>query len=120
MLGHRLQNIPRYQGSVWAKWDVTEFEQLKGLSLGFGVYVVGNRQGDYISTFQLPGYVRLDAMAAYSWLAWGKKVTAQLNIKNLANARYFESTDINVNANPRYSIYPGAPFTVSGTIKVNF
>ena len=120
MLGHRLQNIPRYQGSTWVKWDVTEFEQLRGLSLGFGVYVVGNRQGDYISSFQLPGYVRLDAMAAYSWLAWGKKVTAQLNIKNLANARYFESTDINVNANPRYSIYPGAPFTVSGTIKVNF
>ncbi len=120
MLGHRLQNIPRYQGSVWAKWDVTEFEQLRGLSLGFGVNVVGNREGDYISTFQLPGYVRLDAMAAYSWWAWGKKVTAQLNLKNLANTRYFESTDINTNANPRYSIYPGAPFTVSGTIKVNF
>jgi len=51
------------------------------LSLGFGVNVVGNREGDYISTFQLP-YVRLDAMAAYSWLAWGKKVTAQLNLKN--------------------------------------
>jgi len=120
MLGHRLQNIPRYQGSTWVKWDVTEFPQLKGLSLGMGVYVVGNRQGDYISSFQMPGYVRLDAMASYTWWAWGKMVTAQLNLKNLANTRYFESTDINVNANPRYAIYPGAPFSVSGTIKVNF
>ena len=120
MLGHRLQNIPRYQGSAWVKWDVTEFEQLRGLSLGMGVYVVGNRQGDYISSFQLPGYVRLDAMAAYTWKAWGRDVTAQLNLKNLANARYFELTDINTNANPRYSIYPGAPFSVSGTIKVKF
>lgn len=120
MLGHRLQNIPRYQGSVWAKWDVTEIERLEGLSLGFGVYVVGNRQGDYISSFQLPGYVRLDAMAAYSWNVWGKKMTAQLNLKNLANTRYFESTDINVNANPRYSVYPGSPFSAVGTIKVEF
>jgi iron complex outermembrane receptor protein len=99
---------------------VTEIEQLRGLSLGFGVYVVGNRQGDYISSFQLPGYVRLDAMAAYTWNVIGKKVTAQLNLKNLANTRYFESTDINTNANPRYSVYPGTPFSAVGTIKVEF
>ena len=54
MLGHRLQNIPRYQGSTWVKWDVTEFPQLKGLSLGAGVYVVGNRQGDYIELVPAP------------------------------------------------------------------
>lgn len=118
-LGRRLIGIPRYQGSFWAKWDVKEIEALDGLSLGFGVFVVGNRQGDDLSTFQLPGYVRLDAMAAYTWKIMGNDVTAQLNLRNLGNARYFESADNNFST-PKYSIYPGAPFTAMGTVRVAF
>lgn len=118
-LGRRLIGIPRYQGSFWAKWDVKEIAQLDGLSLGFGVFVVGNRQGDDQSTFQLPGYVRLDAMAAHKWQIMGKDVTAQLNLRNLGNTRYFESADNNFST-PRLSIYPGAPFTAVGTVRVAF
>jgi iron complex outermembrane receptor protein len=69
-LGHRLPNVPRYAGSLWFKWEVKEVPQLEGLSLGFGAYVVGSRQGNLQSTFQLPGYVRFDAMAAYTWKSW--------------------------------------------------
>jgi iron complex outermembrane receptor protein len=118
-LGRRLMGVPRYQGSFWAKWDVKEIAALDGLSLGFGVFVVGNRQGDDQSSFQLPGYVRLDAMAAYKWKVMGQTVTAQLNLRNLANTRYFESTDSNFST-PKFAIYPGAPFTAVGTIKVEF
>jgi iron complex outermembrane receptor protein len=119
-LGRRLPNIPRYAGSLWAKWDVKEFEALEGLSLGFGVYVVGLRQGDARSSFQLPGYVRLDAMAAYRWKVDAHEVTAQLNIRNLNNARYFENADPESNVDPRLGIYPGAPLTAIGSIKVAF
>jgi iron complex outermembrane receptor protein len=63
--------------------------------------------------------VRLDAMAAYKWKMMGRDVTAQLNLRNLANTRYFESSDSNFST-PRNSIYPGAPFTAVGTIKVEF
>lgn len=119
-LGHRLMNIPRYSGSVWLKWDVKEIAELDGFSLGFGAFVVGNRQGDSTSTFQLPGYVRLDALAAYKWKVGPTNVTAQLNLRNLANTRYYESTDPSSNANPRFAIYPGAPFTAVGSIKVEF
>jgi iron complex outermembrane receptor protein len=117
--GRRLMGVPRYQGSFWAKWDVKEIAALDGLSLGFGVFVVGNRQGDDQSSFQLPGYVRLDAMAAYKWKVMGQTVTAQLNLRNLANTRYFESSDSNFST-PKFAIYPGAPFTAVGTIKVEF
>ncbi|CCJ07324.1 TonB-dependent receptor [Methylocystis sp. SC2] len=87
-----------------------------GLSLGFGAYVVGNRQGNNQGTFQLSGYVRFDAMAGYSWNSWwGTKTTAQLNIRNLTNARYFESADLFANGNPILAIYPGAPFTAIGS-----
>jgi len=120
MLGHRLQNIPRYQGSVWAKWGRYGIRATERPEPRLRRQCRRQPRGRLHQHVPAPGYVRLDAMAAYSWLAWGKKVTAQLNLKNLANTRYFESTDINTNANPRYSIYPGAPFTVSGTIKVNF
>lgn len=118
-LGRRLIGVPRYQGSFWAKWDIKEIAELDGVSLGFGVFVVGNRQGDDQSTFQLPGYVRLDAMAAYKFKVMGNDVTAQLNLRNLANTRYYESADNNFST-PKYSIYPGAPFTAFGTVRVAF
>jgi iron complex outermembrane receptor protein len=119
-LGHRLPNAPRYAGSFWAKWDVKEIAALEGFSLGFGVYVVGNRQGDLSSNFQLPGYARLDAMASYRWNIGAQKVTAQLNIRNLNNVRYFENADPDANVDPRLGIYPGAPLTAIGSIKVEF
>lgn len=120
-LGHRVANVPRYAGSLWAKWDVKEIAQLEGVSVGFGAYVVGNRQGNLQSTFQLPGYVRFDAMAAYSWQSWGgTKTTAQLNIRNLTNTRYFENSDPFTTSPPQFAIYPGAPFTAIGSIKVDF
>jgi iron complex outermembrane receptor protein len=119
-VGHRLPNVPRYAGSFWAKWDVKEIPELEGLSFGFGVYVVGIRQGDLSNTFQMPGYARLDAMAAYRWNIGAQKLTAQLNIRNLNNVRYFENADPESNVDPRFGVYPGAPFTAIGSIKVEF
>lgn len=62
--GKRLPNAPRYAGSLWLKYDVTGYAE-DGLSLGLGVFAAGQREGDVENTFQLPGFARLDAMAAY-------------------------------------------------------
>ena len=61
--GNVLQNVPRHSGSIWLKYDAPG--DLKGLTLGGGVVAVGLRQGDNQNDFQLPGYARIDAMAAY-------------------------------------------------------
>ncbi len=119
-LGHRLPNVPRYGGSFWCKWDVTEIPELHGLSLGIGVRFVGNRQGDAISSFQLPAYARLDAMAAYKWSFGPMNLVAQVNVRNLTDTIYYESTDPDSNVSPRLGIAPGAPRAVVGSLRVEF
>ena len=61
--GHRLQNVPRNQGSLWLEFGADG--QFKGLSLGAGAILVGERPGDNENTFTVPGYTRVDAFAAY-------------------------------------------------------
>jgi iron complex outermembrane receptor protein len=119
-LGHRLPNVPRYAGSFWCKWDVKELAELSGLSLGIGVRFVGNRQGDLISSFQLPAYARLDGMASYRWKFGATNLIAQVNVRNLTNTTYYESTDQEANVGPRLGIAPGAPRAVVGSLRVEF
>ncbi|MGH8612834.1 MAG: TonB-dependent siderophore receptor [Gammaproteobacteria bacterium] len=59
--GHRLPDVPRHSGSLWAKYAVIP----ERFDIGAGIFAAGQRQGDLQNTFQLPGYVRLDAYAAY-------------------------------------------------------
>jgi iron complex outermembrane recepter protein len=64
--GNLLPSVPRNSGSLWAKWEFTE-ELLRGLNIGTGVYVRGQREGDNANSFQLPGYARWDASIGYSF-----------------------------------------------------
>lgn len=118
--GKRLSNVPEHSGSLWLKYDFTQHQPLNGLSLGFGMYVAGRRQGDADNTFRLPGYVRLDALAAYQWKVRSTNITAQLNIRNLLDNEYYESSDPFFNVAPRLGVYPGAPLTAVGSIRVEF
>ncbi|HNS59350.1 MAG TPA: TonB-dependent receptor, partial [Nitrosomonas europaea] len=68
----------------------------------------------------LPGYVRLDALAAYRMKLGPTRLTAQVNIRNLLDKRYYESTDPFVNAPPRVGIYPGAPLTILGSLRLEY
>jgi outer membrane receptor protein involved in Fe transport len=58
--------VCRNTAGVWTRYD---FQQgpWRGLSLGAGVFAVGEREGDDANTFQLPGYARVDLLAAYDW-----------------------------------------------------
>ncbi|MDE2180435.1 MAG: TonB-dependent receptor [candidate division NC10 bacterium] len=117
--GHRLPDVPLHSGSLWS-WYRIERGAFSGLDVGAGVFAAGLRQGDEQSSFQLPGYARMDAAATYHW-RWGpSRLTARLNIVNLLNQRYFESSNITdiLTRNPRLGIIPGAPLTVLGSIEV--
>jgi iron complex outermembrane receptor protein len=107
--GNRLPLVPYNAGSVWAKYDLTS-----RFSVGAGLFTVGRREVDEDNSAQLPGYVRLDAMAAYRWQLGGGRLTAQLNLNNLTDEKYFET------AFNRNSIIPGDPLLVFGSLRFEY
>lgn len=118
--GNRLNNVPEHSGSLWLKYEVKEYEPLDGWSFGIGMFAVGKRQGDDANTFVLPGYVRLDAFTSYRYQLGDSRLIAQFNIRNLLDKTYYESTDPFQSAPPRVGIYPGAPLTAMGSIRLEF
>lgn len=118
--GKRLSNVPEHAGSLWLRYDVKEIAALDGLSFGLGTYLAGQRHGDPDNSFQLPGYVRLDAFAAYRWNIGPTRLTTQVNIRNLLDKTYYESTDPDSNVAPRLGVYPGTPLTVLGSLRLEY
>ena len=111
-LGKRWPGVPRNAGNLWAKYD-TAPGQKEGWSFGAGFYANGLREGNNTNSFALPGYVRFDTMIGWRTVLQGIPVEAQLNVTNLADAKYFESVVGN-------GAYYGAPRTFTGSIKMKF
>ncbi len=118
--GNRMANVPEHSGSLWVKFDVDGYDAQQGFSFGVGGVAAGARQGDFENSFQMPGYVRMDAFAAYKMKVGPTKVTTQFNIRNLLDKDYYESTDPFQNVAPRLGIAPGAPLTAIGSIRVEY
>jgi iron complex outermembrane receptor protein len=117
----RLPGVPLHGGSLWLKYDFAELSgPAKGVSVGFGAYVSGSRHGDIQNTFTLPGYVRLDGFAAYRWTIGPTRAIAQVTVRNLLNHEYYENADLNSNVAPRMGVYPGAPMTVFGSLRLEY
>lgn len=111
-LGKRWPGVPLSSSSLWAKYENAPGE-LTGWFCGAGFYLVGDRQGNATNTMQLPGYGRVDAMVGYRTALNGVRWTAQVNVQNLFDAVYFETS------NGTYSAY-GAPRTILGSLKAQF
>jgi iron complex outermembrane receptor protein len=114
--GNRLQNAPFHDGSVWLKYDADG--DFRGLSLGAGVQAVGARQGDNNSSFRLPSYALVNAMAMYRFqpamFPMVKNLSFQLNVRNLLDETYYTG------ANSRTQIMPGAPRTFIFSMRAEF
>jgi iron complex outermembrane receptor protein len=111
--GNRPANVPEHTGSIWG---VYEFQAglFKGLGLGLGLVGVGDRPADNENTVTLPDYVRTDLALYYQ--PW-KHVDLALNIKNLFNIDYIETSTF---GDPFAGISPGAPFSVFGTVTARY
>ncbi|MEH2286527.1 TonB-dependent siderophore receptor [Nostoc sp.] len=107
--GNQPNNVARNSASLWTTYEI-QTGGLKGFGFGGGLFFVGDRQGDLENTFTLPSYVRTDALIYYRRDNW----RVGLNIKNLFDVNYFES------AYGRNYVFPGAPFTVLGTVSWQF
>jgi iron complex outermembrane recepter protein len=105
--GNLLANVPQHSANFWAVYEIQR-GNLKGLGLGAGVFVLGERQGNTENTIKLPAYTLTNALLYYRRNNW----RVQMNFENLFNVEYFTSI---VNG-----AIPGAPFTVKGTVSVTF
>lgn len=87
--GNQKRNVPHHMGSFWVKYD-TAPGAAEGWSVGAGAIMRGEREGDDANTWQLSGYTKVDAMAAYRTRISGKGITAQINLKNLFDKEYYD------------------------------
>jgi len=85
---------------------------LQGLGFGAGFNYVGEREGDLDNSFEVDSYFLTNAAIFYGRDNW----RLALNFKNLFNVNYIEAVE-----NSRSSgNYPGEPFTVIGSVSVQF
>lgn len=90
-VGSRLPGAAEKIASLWNKYTFGD-GPVAGLSLGFGVYYVDERQAALPNGLILPGYTRLDALAAYDF----GKVALQFNVKNLADETIYDLTSTTI------------------------
>ncbi|MGE3266974.1 TonB-dependent siderophore receptor [Methylocystis sp.] len=115
LLYDHLDNVPRHSGKIWLTYDFGE--NGLGWRVGGGVTAATHAWGDIQNTFVLPGWARLDGFASYTHLIDGHKLTAQLNLRNINNAQYFNSSDGQWNNPPRLALFAAQPFTAVGTVR---
>jgi len=114
-IGSRFSNVPPHSASLWSSYDFQPGSGLDGLGIGAGVRGVSDRLGNNAGTFELDGFVVADLAAWYRFdLPSGQKIKAQLNVNNLFDKEYFESSSGTA------SVFPGAPRTVLGTLSIEF
>ena len=104
-VGDRLVNVPETQATFTARYDIANTP----FGVGGSVYYVGAREAALPNTFMVPAYTRVDA--ALFWKLT-PKVEFALNIQNIGDVRYYDSQD--------NSLFPGAPRSVLGTVRLSF
>jgi iron complex outermembrane recepter protein len=106
--GLRLANSPRHAASLSGRYAL-----IKNGLVGGGIYCQGERSGDIGNTFVLPAYVRVDAFTAYRFKVGRSIATAQLNLKNVFDKRYYTGSHQFV----QDWIQIGQPRTLSATLR---
>jgi iron complex outermembrane receptor protein len=113
---NHLDNAPRHSGKIFLTYDFGEGGL--GLRVGGGVTASTHAWGDIQNTFVIPGWARLDGFASYTTLYEGHKVTAQINLRNITNTRYYTGVDNFFNYyNPPLSALAAPPFTAIGSLR---
>ncbi len=105
----QLANTPRHAASLWTRYQFTP-----DATVGGGAFYQSARFGNVGNTVTLPAHIRFDAEAAYSFQIAGANLTAQLNLKNVFDKRYFVSQH---QFSPDW-IAPGAPRTLAATLRI--
>lgn len=113
LVGNRFRNVPRHAASLFLTKTVEE-GRLAGLTFGGGVVSRSSSQADLENSVRLPPYTTFDLMARYRFQVERTQMLAQLNIRNLFDKTYYP------NAAATNGITVGEPFSVLGTLRVEF
>jgi len=112
--GNDMMDVPKHGGRVWTTYSFGDVP-LSGLTVGGGVTARGSREGDYANDFVLPGFATVDLMAAYAFAFGRSHYTLQVNVDNVFDREYFDSS-----GGGRARIMPGTPRAVLGALRVEF
>jgi catecholate siderophore receptor len=93
--GNILPNMPKHAASLW-----TRFDPIEQIGAAVGILYQGKRYASTDNAVSMPGYTRVDAALYYNL---SENVSAQLNVENVFNKRYFVFAHSNTN------ITPGSP-----------
>jgi iron complex outermembrane recepter protein len=110
-VGNKLIGVPRHNASLWTTYEVQR-GSLQGLGFGVGFNYVGEREGDLENSFKLDSYFLTNAAIFYRQDNW----RFALNFKNIFDTDYISGVPFGRTS----GIYSGEPFTVIGSVSVNF
>ena len=110
LLGQRPINVPEHQATLWGTYQITD-----RFKVGLGGVAVGKRLGDNYTPVELSGYVRMDAMAAYTLPVGKTHLTTQVNINNVLDKDYYTGAGYG-----RNSITTGDPISVMGLLRLEY
>jgi len=111
IVGNRLFNVPKHSASLWTTYEI-QSGNLQGLGFGIGFNYVGEREGDLDNSFQVDSYFLTNAAIFYRRDNW----RFALNFKNLFDVYYIKG----VGNNRADANYTGEPFTVIGSVSLEF
>ncbi|NET39361.1 MAG: TonB-dependent siderophore receptor, partial [Cyanothece sp. SIO1E1] len=110
-VGNRLFNTPKNSANLWTTYEIQQ-GRFQGLGFGGGFNFVGERVGDLANSFKVDSYVLTNAAVFYRRNRW----RVALNIRNLFDVNHIVATQ-----NIRESLNePGLPFTIIGSVAVQF
>jgi iron complex outermembrane receptor protein len=110
--GNRLPYAPRSQYSLWLSYHPNG-STLDGLTLGGGVFGAGQRYGDAANSYGDDSYAKVDLFAAYRFKLNQTKMTAQLNVNNVFNEKFYYLRSAGSNL-------PSEPTALQATLRADF
>ncbi len=110
--GHRFNNVPRHNASLWTTYEIQK-GLLRSLKFGGGIIAVSKRQADIENTAQAPGYAVVNLMAAYKYKLGNATLRFQLNAENILDKHYFVSTS-------GLRFMPGTPRSILGSVSIAY
>lgn len=126
-VGTRFEGVPRNTARLFSTYDFQE-QPLRGFKVGGGYTFHGsqpawNFSGVNFPAYQLPGYGTADMLAAYDFIFENTKITAQLNVSNLLDRKFYTDAQVQHFPTTPYDAQPrlfGTPRTIRGSLRAEF